>query len=47
MTLVLPAANGAATRAAFWHHAAWVLAGCAAIVAIAAAYGTLTGGDRR
>ncbi len=34
ITLVLPAANGAATRADFVRHAAWVIGGCAVMVAI-------------
>ena len=41
ITLVLPAANGAARRADFAGHAGWVLAGCALMVAIALAGGAL------
>ena len=37
ITLVLPAANGAATHHEFVHHAMWVVLGCALVVA----------GDRR
>lgn len=44
VTLVLPAANGAATRHEFIHHALWVVLGCALVVAlivIGGAFGTL------
>jgi hypothetical protein len=37
VTLALPAANGAARDAAFLRHAGWVVAGCAAVVAVALA----------
>jgi hypothetical protein len=37
VTLILPAANGAAARADFAHHALWVVGACAAVVAIALA----------
>ena len=39
ITLILPAANGAATRIAFVRHAGWVIGGCAAMVAIGVAGG--------
>jgi hypothetical protein len=35
ITLGLPLARGAAIRGGFAHHAAWVLAGCAAILVVA------------
>lgn len=35
ITLVLPLAHGAAIRGGFAHHAAWVFAGCALMVATA------------
>jgi len=35
ITLVLPMANGAATRGNFVHHAGWVVAGCVAVLAVA------------
>jgi hypothetical protein len=35
ITLALPLARGAAIRGGFVHHAAWVLAGCALMVAAA------------
>jgi hypothetical protein len=35
ITVALPAANGAALDAAFLGHAAWVVAGCAAIAVVA------------
>ena len=35
VTLILPVANGAAHRADFMHHAAWVLAGGATFVTLA------------
>ncbi len=41
ITLVLPAANGAARRDDFAGHAGWVLAGCAVMVAIALVVGAL------
>ena len=44
ITLVLPAANGAATHHEFIHHAMWVVLGCALVVAlvlIGALFGTL------
>jgi hypothetical protein len=39
VTLILPAATGAAVEHAFFHHAAWVLAGCVAAVAVGVAGG--------
>jgi uncharacterized integral membrane protein len=42
ITLVLPAANGAATHHAFFHHAMWVVLGCALVVLAIAVFGTLT-----
>jgi hypothetical protein len=41
VTLVLPAANGAAGRADFVRHAAWVLGGCIAAVAVAMIGGSI------
>jgi uncharacterized integral membrane protein len=41
ITLVLPAANGAATRHEFAHHAMWVVLGCAVVVLAIALFGTL------
>ena len=41
ITLVLPAANGAATHHEFVHHAMWVLLGCALVVGAIAVFGTL------
>jgi hypothetical protein len=44
ITLVLPAANGAATHHEFVHHAMWVVLGCALVVAliiVGAVFGTL------
>jgi hypothetical protein len=41
ITLALPIANGAAARHDFVRHAAWVLAGCVAVVAAALLGGTL------
>jgi len=41
ITLVLPAANGAASRDEFAHHAMWVVLGCALVVATIAVFGTL------
>jgi hypothetical protein len=41
ITLALPIANGAAARQNFVSHAAWVLGGCIAIVAVALVGGTL------
>lgn len=35
ITLAMPLAHGAAFRGGFAHHAAWVLAGCALMVAAA------------
>ena len=35
ITLVLPALNGAAAHAAFWHHAAIVLAACGVVALFA------------
>jgi hypothetical protein len=35
VTLILPAANGAAARADFAHHALWVAGACAAVIAVA------------
>lgn len=35
VTLALPAANGAVLHGAFLRHAGWVVAGCAAILALA------------
>lgn len=37
ITLALPIANGAAARQDFVRHAAWVLGGCVAVVALALA----------
>jgi hypothetical protein len=37
ITLVLPAANGAAAQPEFLAHAMWVIVGCAIVVAIVAA----------
>jgi hypothetical protein len=34
VTLALPALNGAATRAEFWRHAAWVTGACGAVLGI-------------
>jgi hypothetical protein len=39
VTIALPAANGAVQHGAFVRHAGWVVAGCAAIVAVALAGG--------
>ena len=39
ITLVLPALHGAAARPGFAVHAAWVLAGCAAVVGFTAVAG--------
>ena len=41
ITIVLPAAHGAARRAAFIRHAALVLAGCAAVLVVGAVGGLL------
>ncbi|MEO6775377.1 MAG: hypothetical protein ABI467_20610 [Kofleriaceae bacterium] len=41
ITLVLPAANGAATRREFAHHAMWVVLGCALVVTTIVLFGTL------
>ena len=41
ITLALPALNGAARRADFVRHAALVLAGCAAVIAVGAVAGVL------
>ena len=41
ITLLLPAANGAAGRADFVRHAAFVLAGCVAAVAVAVIGGSI------
>lgn len=41
ITLVLPAANGAASHDEFAHHAMWVVLGCALVVAAIALFGTL------
>lgn len=41
ITLVFPIANGAATRASFVPHAAWVLGGCIAAVAVAMIGGSI------
>ena len=41
ITIALPAANGAARRADFVHHAALVLAGCAAVLVVGALAGAL------
>ena len=41
ITLALPALHGAARRADFIHHAALVLAGCAAVIAVGAVAGVL------
>lgn len=37
ITLVLPALRGAAARAEFWRHAAWVVGACLLLVALCAA----------
>lgn len=34
ITLVFPALNGAAGRAEFWRHAAWITGACAAVLGI-------------
>jgi hypothetical protein len=47
VTLVLPAANGAALHRDFARHAGWVIAGCAAIVAVALAGGLAAALARR
>ena len=41
ITIILPAANGAARRADFVHHALLVIAGCGAILAVGVAGGML------
>jgi len=41
ITLVFPIANGAAARASFVRHAAWVLGGCLAAVAVALIGGSI------
>ena len=46
VTLVLPALHGAAGRPGFAHHAACVLAGCLAVVALALALDLLRPGRR-
>lgn len=46
ITLILPAAHGAARRGRFLHHAGWVLAGCAAAIA-AAAFADAVFGNKR
>jgi hypothetical protein len=41
ITIILPAANGAARRADFVHHSLLVIAGCAAILAVGLIAGAL------
>ena len=41
ITLVLPAANGAASHHEFLHHAMWVVLGCALVVGAIAMFGVL------
>lgn len=41
ITLLLPIANGAATRSDFGHHAMWVLGSCVAVLGICMAVGAL------
>jgi hypothetical protein len=41
ITLVLPAANGAASHHEFLHHAMWVVLGCTLVVAAIVVFGAL------
>jgi hypothetical protein len=41
ITLLLPIANGAASRSDFAHHAVWVLGSCLAMLGICMAVGAL------
>ncbi len=41
ITLLLPIANGAATRSDFAHHAMWVLGSCIAVLGICMSVGAL------
>jgi hypothetical protein len=43
VTLVLPAANGAASHHAFAHHAMWVVLGCALVVGAILVFGVVFG----
>jgi hypothetical protein len=42
ITLLLPIANGAASRSDFAHHAAWVLGSCVAVLGICMGVGALS-----
>ena len=43
ITLVLPAANGAASHHEFLHHAMWVVLGCALVVGAIVIFGVVFG----
>ena len=47
ITLGLPAANGAGSRAEFAHHAGWVAAGCAVVLGLAVLGSVALDGVRR
>ncbi len=47
ITLGLPMANGAGTRAEFGHHALWVAAGCAVVLGLVVVASVALDGVRR